>query len=65
MKSLILGLVLLFSGIRLVPHIMLMILGSSRSVIEMDLDRWGDNFVVEKARQLNSARGLVCPADDA
>ena len=41
MKSLILGLVLLFSGIRLVPHIMLMILGSSRSVIEMDLDRWG------------------------
>lgn len=41
MKRFVLGLVLLLSGVRLVPHIMLMFLGSKRSVIEKDLDRWG------------------------
>ena len=41
MKSFILGLVLLLSSVRLAPHIMLMLLGSKRAVIEKDLDRWG------------------------
>lgn len=41
MKGIILALLLLLSGIRLVPHIMLMIVGSRRSIIERDLDRWG------------------------
>lgn len=44
MKRFILELALWFSGIRLTPHIMLMILSSKRSVIEMDLDRWGQIY---------------------
>lgn len=41
MKGFILGLVLWFSGVRLTLHIMLMILSSKRSVIDVDLGRWG------------------------
>ena len=35
------GAVLWLSGVRLTLHITLMLLSSKRSVIEMDLDRWG------------------------
>ncbi len=35
------GAVLWLSGVRLTPHITLMLLSSRRSVIWMDLDRWG------------------------
>jgi serine O-acetyltransferase len=41
MRDFIRGLALWVSGIRLTPHILLMILGVKRSVIETDLDRWG------------------------
>jgi serine O-acetyltransferase len=41
MRKFILGVMLWLSGIRLIPHVMLMILSSKRSVIEIDLDRWG------------------------
>lgn len=44
MKRFILEVVLWFSGIRLTLHIVLMILSAKRSVIEMDLDRWGQIY---------------------
>lgn len=37
----IVGLALWLSGIRLMPHIVAMMLSSNRSVIQQDLDRWG------------------------
>ena len=48
MKNAAIGLWLLFSGVRLVPHIMLMLLGSRRCVIEKDLDRWGQILLGQK-----------------
>jgi len=41
MKEFVRGLMLWISGVRLAPHIMLMILSSRRSIIELDLGRWG------------------------
>jgi serine O-acetyltransferase len=48
MKRFILGLALWFSGVRLMPHVILMILSSKRSVIEMDLDRWGEIYYAKR-----------------
>lgn len=44
--------VLLISGVRLTPHITLMIIGSKRSVIGMDLDRWGQIYLGRKPDSL-------------
>ncbi len=52
MKSFFLGMVLLISGVRLTPHITLMIIGSKRSVIGMDLDRWGQIYLGRKPDSL-------------
>ena len=41
MREFVRGLMLWLSGIRLAPHIVLMMLGPGRAAIELDLDRWG------------------------
>ena len=52
MKICLKRLILLLSGIRLAPHIILMLLSSSRNLIWADLDRWVEIWHLGQPRNL-------------
>lgn len=48
MKKALIAVLLVLSGIRLAPHLALMLFGGGRSVVEKDLDRWAQALTGKK-----------------